>query len=577
MIAGTDLTRLRIGFLGALVASLISVLVLRLYFLQILSVEEYSAAARQNQVRVVSIKPSRGNILDRNGEVLVSNRAAATVSIRPDELRSRGNTIQRLAGLLGVTVQDIEARLADKTVLPYTPIPVAEDVPEDVLVYIKEHQDDYRGVVIETRPVRIFPKGRLASHLLGYVGEINPEQLENERYSSYRPGSIIGRSGLEYAYEKQLHGKEGLLKLEVDASGKVRKELGEQPPRVGYSIVGTIDARIQALVEESLAQGVAKAQTVYDKEFQKRYIAPGGGAVVMDPRNGEVLAMASFPDYDPTSFVGGISRTDFEALSNHPAKPLLNRVTQTAYPPGSTFKIVTAAAALNEGVAPRNGRFNCPRAYRFSDVTFRNWKSVDSGALSLAQSLIDSCDTVFYDWGAEFYRRFRRGGGEKLQDYARRLGYGEKTGIEVPFEKAGRVPDEGWLKEVNRRYPQLFPYATWLPGYTINMSIGQGDLLSTPLQVANSYAAIANGGTLYRPHVGKFVLDGGKIINRIEPRPLRSLGMDSVDLAAIRAGLEGVATIGTAAGAFNGFPFAQVPIGAKTGTAEIQQVPPKQP
>ncbi|MGI8426173.1 MAG: penicillin-binding protein 2 [Actinomycetota bacterium] len=574
---GTDGTRLRVAILAAVLFSFTSILILRLYFLQVLSYKDYAAAAKQNQVRVVSIQPARGNILDRNGEILVTRRPSGAVSIRPDELIDRAGTISRLASLLGVETRVIEARLADKTVLPYTPIPVADDVNEDKLVYIKEHQDEFTGVVIETRPVRIYPKAQLASHLLGYVGEVNAEQLAQPRYKGRRPGSIVGRSGIEYAYENELYGKEGLVKLEVDSSGRVRKELGSRPPKVGSDVVTTIDSRIQTLVEESLAQGIESARSVYDEELRKRYLAPAGGAVVLDPTNGEIIAMASYPTYDPSSFVGGISKNDFGLLANDPANPLLNRVTQARFPPGSVFKIVTAAAALQEGIAQPGGRYNCPGSYRFADTTFRNWKTTDSGIINVPQSLIDSCDTVFYDWGAEFYRRFRKGAGERLQDYARAFGFGRTTGIEIPFETTGRVPDEGWLKEQNREHPRLFPYSTWLPGYTINMSIGQGDVLTTPLQTANSYAAIANGGPIFQPHVGLRVMDGKRVARKIEPKLIRNLQLSPQNLSAIRQGLLGVTSDGTAKGAFAGFPLAQVPIAAKTGTAQLQQIPPKQP
>lgn len=577
MTAPPDTTRRRIAFLGAVFLSFTSILILRLYYLQVLSFREYAEAAEQNQVRVVAIQPARGNILDRNGEVLVSRRASRVVSMRLDEVADRAGTVGRLAALLGLEPKVIEERLADKTVLPYTPIPVAEDVSEDQLVYIKEHQDEFRGVIIETRPVRIYPRGRLAAHLLGYVGEINSEQLDLPRYEGRRPGSLIGRGGIEYAYEKELYGAEGLVKLEVDAAGKVRRELGTKPPRVGYDVVTSIDSEVQQLVEDSLAEGLANARGIFDRESGKKYLAPGGAAVVLDPRTGEILAMASHPNYDPSAFVGGIPANEFQALAADPANPLLNRAIQAQFPPGSVFKIVTAAAALQSGIAQPGGHYDCPGSYRFADRTFRNWKRTDSGVISLPQALQDSCDTVFYDWAAEFYRRFRRGGEETLQDFARAFGFGHKTGLEIPFESGGRVPDEGWLKEQNREHPRLFPYSTWLPGYTINMSIGQGDVLATPLQVANSFATIANGGVLYQPQVGLKILDGKRVVKTISPKPVRSLGLNAGHLAAIRQGLMGVATEGTAKGAFAGFPLDQVPIASKTGTAELQQRPPKQP
>lgn len=576
---GPEQVRLRVAFLGMVILSLLSVLVLRLWFLQVLAHETYDEAAKGNRVRFVPIEPARGRILDRNGEILVRNRPSLTVAIRPDELKDRRETLARLAALLEVTPEQVAGRLADRRALPYTAIPIKEDVPESTVVYIREHRDQFEGVVTEIRPVRVYPKSVLAAHLLGYVGEITADQLEQSRYRGSRPGSFVGRSGIEYAYEQDLRGKEGLLKLQVDSSGKVRGlPLGSRDPVPGFDVVASIDVRIQEAAEDALIRGIEKARTIFDKESQKKYLAPAGGALVLDPRNGEILAMASYPAYDPSAFVGGISKREFEALAGDPANPLLNRVTQATFPPGSTFKIVTAAAALQDGLASRGGKYNCPGSFRFADRTFRNWRTGDSGLITLSQALIDSCDTVFYGFGAEFWRRFRRGEGERLQDYARAFGMGARSEVDLPFEKAGRVPDEGWLKEMNARFPQAFPYKVWLPGYTINMSIGQGDVVTTPLQLANAYAAVANGGTLLRPHVGLRVMDGGRRVRPAAPaEPLRRLPVSGPNLETIRRGLEGVVTQGTARAAFAGFPFHAVNVAGKTGTAELQTKPPKQP
>lgn len=571
--AGAGTTRLRLAFLGAIFASMIATLILRLWFLQVLNHADYVEEAQQNQVRFVPEEPARGDILDRNGKVLVTNGASLVVSIRRNELTNEDEQmlLGRLSALLGVPPEQLAERLKDKTLLPFTPIPVAEGITEDQVTFIREHQDQFPSVITESRPVRIYPNQILAAHLLGYLGEIDPHQLNDPRYESYRPGSIVGRGGIEYAYERDLHGKEGLLKLEVDSSGEVRRSLGRRDPKRGYDLVTTIDLRVQQIVEESLAQGLDKARTIYHEETGKKYLAPAGGAVVLDPRNGEIIAMASFPTYDPASFVGGISRAEFDVLSKDPANPMLNRVIQTAHPPGSTFKTVTAAAALETGRATPNGKYDCPASQRYADTTFRNWKAANSGMMTLVQALADSCDTVFYPWGFQFYRDFRasKGEDEVLQRYARAFGFGAKTGVELPFESAGRVPDEDWLKTMHSKFPVAFPYATWLPGYTVNMSIGQGDVLASPLQVANSYAAIANGGVLHQPHVGLRLLDGDKVVRSIKPDKPRTLNVNQQNLETIRAGLEAVTNYGTAAGAFSGFPLNMVSVASKTGTADI--------
>ncbi|MGH9196882.1 MAG: penicillin-binding transpeptidase domain-containing protein, partial [Acidimicrobiia bacterium] len=328
--------RIRIAILGTIILSLFSALVLRLYYLQVLTHDDHAAAAEFNRVRVIPIEPTRGKIYDRNGKLLVRNRQSLVVAVRRDVMDDPEGTISRLATLLNSSPEEIKKRLADKTALPYTAIAIAEDVPESTVVYIREHIDQFRGVVDEFRPVRVYPYGALASHALGYTGEITSEQLEQKRYKEkdYRLGSIVGRSGVEYAYEHDLRGREGLIKIQVDASGKVRGNLpgGDITAVPGRDLVTTLDIEIQKLVEESLAQGLLNARTIYDRESNKKYFAPAGGAVVLDPRNGEILAMASFPTYDPSIFVGGITKAEFDALRNDPAKPLLDRVTQAAFP-----------------------------------------------------------------------------------------------------------------------------------------------------------------------------------------------------------------------------------------------------
>ena len=587
MTQGPERSRLRIALLGMVALSLFSALVLRLWFLQILAYDTYAQAATSNQVRVVPIEPTRGRILDRGGEVLVKNRQSYVVSVRPDQLEDRTQAVAQLANVLQTTPEEIEKRLADKRHLPFAAIPVKEDVSKEVATYLREHGPEFRGVYADLQSFRVYPNGGLATHALGYTGEITEDQLKDEKYpasAGYRQGSIVGRSGVEFSYERELRGQEGLVKLEVDAAGKVKKVLDDsgREPREGSDLVTSLNLKVQRATEESLRMGIEKARTIFDKESGKNYLAPAGGAVVMDVRNGEILAMASFPTYDPSAFIGGISKPEFDALSSDPSKPLIDRVTQAQFPPGSTFKIVTAAAALGDGLATRNGKYACPASYRYADTTFRNWRSFDSGHISLVQALIDSCDTVFYDFAAKFYQRFFAARNEetkpeRLQDYARGFGFGRRTQIDVPFEKAGRVPDENWLKEMHARAPGAFPYKTWLPGYTINMSIGQGDVLSTPLQLANSMAAIANGGILFEPHVGLKVMDGERIVRTIQPKELGRAPIKAADLDTIRRGLEGVTTQGTARGAFSGFPFAQVSVAGKTGTAELQTRPPKQP
>jgi penicillin-binding protein 2 len=568
-------SRFRVATLGLVILSLFSALIARLWFLQVLAGDEYKTAAQGQAVRLVPIEPSRGRILDRKGETLVRNRPSLVVSVRKDELRNPNETLDRLSALLGMPREKIQERLDDKRIPPYTAVPIKEDVPEESIVYMMEHNDLFPGVIGEMRPVRVYPHGSLAAHILGYTGEITQEQLTQEHYKGFKAGASVGRNGIEYAYERALHGVPGAVKLQVDATGAVRGEpLGRQEAVTGYDIVSTLDARVQQIVEDSLATGLERARTIFHEDSAKHYLAPAGGAVVLDPNNGEIIASASFPTFNPEAFVGGISQGEFDELAKNPANPLLDRVTQAAFPPGSTFKVVTAAAALQEGVANGGDRYDCPPSFRFADRTFRNWRPSHSGRITLSQALVESCDTVFYDFAAKFWQRFRKDGVEVLQDYARKFGFGAKTGIEVPFEKAGRVADEEWLHEMNARYPKAFPFKVWLPGYTINMGIGQGDLLVTPIQLATAYGAIANGGTLWQPHVGMRIQEGSQVVT-IPSKETGRIPLTAASLDPIRRGLENVVRPGgTAVGAFAGFPLDRFPIAAKTGTAEIL---PKQP
>ncbi len=586
-IMSQDRVHLRLAVLGMVFLSLVVALVLRLWFLQVLSVDSFRKLADQNFVRVVPKLAARGRILDRNGQVLVDNRQSLVVTVDRSSVATTDSknklhltpkgtaTMSNLAQLLQVPVATLLDKLQTTQVGPVTPAPVATDVTKDQVVYLEEHQDEFPGVSYVQEPLRDYPNGSFAAHALGTVG-IYPTATDKNsgaRYNGYSPGTVIGRSGIEYAYEQYLHGTDGFIKYQVDASGNVRGILGTQEPKPGDDVVTTIDKNIQTLAEASLVDGLSKARTIYDKVSNRDYVAPAGGVVVMDPNNGQVIAMASSPTYDPTQFAVGITSAQYSAeFQNNPAQPLIDRVTQAQYPPGSTFKVVTSAAAMTEGIANPNGGFACPSQVTLYNQLFKNWQASDSGTISLQQALIQSCDTVFYNFGQTFWQRFRAGQGEQLQTFARDFGLGSPTGIEIPGEQPGRVPDDAWLQKEHKANPVAFPYNIWLPGYTILMAIGQGDLLATPLQLADAYAAIANNGTLYQPELGMKVMDVSQTVTTVTPKITRHLPVNPQALSVIQSGLKGVAVqqpLGTAVGAFIGFPFDKLSVAAKTGTADI--------
>lgn len=596
MITGEERVRFRAAILGIVVLGMMSVLVSRLWFLQVLTGEQYAQAAVNNAVRLVWLEAPRGRILDRNGVELVKDRPSLAVGLRRDDLRDpklRGSVVSRLAKLLGIKVKDINARLNDKRVSPYRPAIIATDVSEQVVFEIREHAERYPGAETLTLPVRSYPKGNIAAHVLGYVGETNEAELERLRDKGYRLGDSIGRTGVERSYEEWLRGKPGIDKLEVNSSGIVLRSLGAQEAVPGNDVMLSIDAEVQAVAEDALYLGIQRARGQTFRETGDSFLAPAGGVVVLDAQTGEVVAMASYPTYDPQRFVGGVEASYFKAL-NDPKNhfPLLNRALQSAYPPGSTFKPFVAAAALNSGAMSAGSTLPCTSAFEFGNRVFRNWTG-GSGNISLAQALVVSCDTVFYRLGANWWAKERaneRAGRkvyEIMQDWARRFGLGRVTKIDLPNEEDGRVPGRDyrraiyeankvrWCNRFNKTKDVLYEDLCergylWRGGDAVNMSIGQGDLIATPLQMAVGYAAIANGGKVLRPHVGlKVQAPDGSVKQLIKPQLLSRVKISASDIDYVQRALEQVALRGTAVFPFRGWPLERISVAAKTGSAEI--------
>lgn len=604
----SESTGLRLTFLTLLVVSLFVLMFARLWFLQVMAGERYAGLAEGNAVRTVNIEAPRGKILDRRGEAIVRNRYANVISVQPAEMGERQDEILAdLADLLATDVATIEERIERSRVSPLRPKPVAVDVPGDIRDYIHENSATrYPGVYAETLPLREYPHGSLAAHVVGYLGEIGPAELAQPEFEGYRPGDLIGWAGVERTYESMLRGREGVRRFEVNARNRVLRTLEDQLPTPGADLVLTLDLQAQQLVEEALVRGLQVARTVDDQGEGPgrggKFKAPAAAAVVLDPRNGDIVALASHPAFEPEAFVGGVSHEYWDYLQDpESAFPLLNRTIQSSYPPGSVFKIVSAAAALEDGYMSTGSMLPCPGRWEFGGNVFRNWKRTDSGRMDLSQALVDSCDTVFYEiarrmWleeqdEAELTGEVPR---ERLTEQAQAWGYGRRLGIDLPGERTGVVPGRGWKRaywERNRdnyctqaRHSEAGSYAhalyaelceigfRWRGGDAVNMSIGQGDLQTTPLQVAVSYAAIANGGIIYRPHIASEIhhRDG-----RVETIPAEEIGRLPVRkefLDYIHNGLVGVTREGGTAGSvFGTFP---VPVAGKTGTAEDK---PRQP
>ncbi len=562
----------RLKVLAMLCGFMFAALGVRLWFVQVLNAQAAKASAQHNGIRLVQVPAPRGRILDRNGNVLVNNRQSVVVTVNRQVLGDNEESVLfRLSKVLRMSVKDLVGELNDPRYYPYTPIPVAFDVSNRVVFYLGEHADQFPGVQWSLRAVRTYPDGDLAAHMLGYTGQISAEQIKDPRFHGYDQQDVVGKSGVEATYEPYLQGVKGQEKLLVNSAGKTLQKLGVQEPQAGDDVVLTIDARFQKLAEQSLRLGIQAARAA-------SLPADAGAVIVEDPNTGEILAMASYPTFNPSFFVKGFTTAEYTAafLRNDRHEPLFDRAIQATYPAGSTFKPFIALSALRHRIATETGNYSCPASYAVPtdpDQVFENWAYPQSfGYINLPTALRISCDTVFYQFGYKFYEDYKRNQPELLQNDLRAFGFGHPTGIDVPSENSGVVPDAKW-KEEHFKPTEADPYANyWLPGDMVNMAIGQGNVAVTPLQMAAAYSAIANGGTVYRPHVAlRIQTSGGDVVRTIRPVANGTLPFNDRQLSFIRQSLEGVVSQpdGTAAFAFRGFPFGQVSVAGKTGTAEV--------
>jgi penicillin-binding protein 2 len=595
---GLDRIHLRVIVLGIIFLSLVVALVLRLWFLQVLSASAASRQAVANIARPVPDPALRGTILDRNGQPLADNIASEVVSLDRSQFETAAPTLtdknamkvtpqgqvvlDRLSAVLNIPVATLLSRLNNVNADAFASIPVATNVSQDAVITIKENQatgaDLFKGVTAQEEPIRNYPNATLAANVLGYVGQIRSDQVGTKNFAGDAANSIVGLSGLEQEYESVLHGTDGVIEQEVNSAGDVVGTLPSltQPPVNGDNVVTNIDTTIQQNAEQSLAQGIAAAQTENNPTNGKKYPANAGTVIVMNPNNGQVLALASYPPFNPNQFVGGISQADYTALTTNPNDPLVNRAIQLPVAPGSTFKVVTSAAALGTGVASGGGSYPCPSEVRDYNQTFKNFESTDGSSISLVQAIAESCDTVFYQFGQTFYQRFDNvTQGEVLYNYATQFGFTKATGIDLAGEQKGIVGNAAWTDQMHQQDPKDFPYG-WEPGDDIQEAIGQNAVDVTPIQIATAYAAVANGGTLYQPELANRIMNGSQVVKQIQPVVKGHLPVSGANLALIQQGLQGVvqSTIGTANAAFAGFPMAQFPIAGKTGTAEVNNQEP---
>jgi penicillin-binding protein 2 len=487
--------------------------------------------------------------VDRNGRTLVDNRPARVVQITPDELpRDREEKTQlyvRLARVLHMTRREIRTSVREQLrAVPFSAATVKTDVSLPVVAYLSEHKQSFPGVTVDTLSLRSYPHQQLAAHIFGTVGEVTGEQLKQRRYRGVAQGDRVGQSGIEYSYDRFLRGKNGARRVLVDASGDPRGSLGVVPSVPGHQLRLSIDLDVQRVAQQATA-------------------GDAGAFVVMNVKNGEVVALGSNPSFDPNVFSKGVRTSVYKALtSKDNGEPLADRATQGLYPTGSTFKLITATAALEGGlITPTTALFD-PGFLEVGGVRFENAEGVHHGSLALRQALTVSDDVFFYKLGLQANGT---GNGHLIQKWAARYGLGRKTGIDLPAENAGLIPSPEWR---NALYKKKLTERPWSPGDNINLSVGQGDVQVTPLQLAVAYAALANNGTVLRPHIGRRIEDSeGRVVQEFNARARRKLKLTPAYRQAILDGLRGAASApgGTSTPVFKDFPWA---IAGKTGTAE---------
>jgi penicillin-binding protein 2 len=575
-----------------IVSVLFFILIFRLAYMQLLQNDKFSTLASENRIRLITITAPRGEVFDRNGVKMVGNQPVYTVSLVNLGRKDTGGVAEKLAGILGMDPAEIQQKIDQQKRL-YEPVKIATMIPLEVVTRIEEQRMDLPGVAIDIEPLREYPNGNLLAHVMGYVKEINEEQLAENKDKGYKLGDQYGQTGLENTYEQYLRGQDGGRQVEVDSMARPVRDLGIKEPVPGNNLVLTIDYNVQKVAEEAL---VRASQQAIKEGFGE---ARAGAAVALDVHSGQVLALASYPTYDPVKLSGVLSQKDYDSIFNSPLKPMLNRALLT-YAPGSTFKMIVAMAALEAGKVNVQDAISDP-GYFFLGRTFHDWKLDGHGRVDLIRAIKVSCDTYFYQLGFRI-------GIDEIARMASQFGLGERTGIELPGEEEGVIPnpdtkvqqrldyldDESLakVKEVEQRYNDLLNKTTdenqrknllskksdemreieweldWHEYDTIISSIGQGDNRYTILELANYIATIANGGTRYKPYLVQKVVDfNGKVLKENAPVELGHVNVSPKNLAIIRQGMLEVTLPpdGTAYGFFVGFPQ----VAAKTGTAEV--------
>lgn len=512
-------------------------LIVRLYYLQVVKATYYKQISEKNCIRPLPLIAPRGFICDRNGKILVSNFPSYTLAMMPGPVKNIQRTINQLASLTGWEAANLAERIEDSWSYAYQPIRIRRHVDFSTLCVVEERNQELPGIFYQVELNRKYPGCKWSGHLLGYVSEISLEELKESDGQRAKLGDLVGKEGLEKKYDDLLKGQKGTRYMEVSATGKLLGELEDKEPVMpvpGANIELTIDLDLQVF-----------AESVF-------YPYKSGALVVMDPKNGEILAMLSKPGFDSNIFNRTLTEEEWERLASDPDLPFLNRVTQGLYPPGSTLKPLTAAAALEEEVINENTTFSpCRGFFFYGDRVFRCWQEEGHGRVNLIDALVYSCDVYFYQLGLKL-------GLEKWCWYAERCGLGEKAGIDLPEEKEGLVPSLEY-------YHNKFGKEAWIKNLVINLSIGQGEILLTPLQVATFYSGLINDGWEYRPRLLRRIASEKKVTS-YGGEPLRKLPFSSETLKILKKAM--TKTVQHPSGTGHLARVQGIDVGGKTGTAQ---------
>jgi penicillin-binding protein 2 len=506
---------------------------LRLYYLQVIETQQMAELADRNRIRVRRLPASRGLIFDRRHRVLVDTRPSFDAVLVPEDVQNLHATINNLQHYLGEDhVADKLTQAQDDGRPAFEAVTIKERLTWEQVVALEAHQLDLPGVSIQVTPRRRYIYGPLAAHLLGYVGEVNERELK--KLPGYHMGDEIGKFGLERGWEGYLRGASGDQEVEVDAVGRRLRVLSETPEKPGASVILTIDLDLQEAAEQALGN-------------------QAGAIVAIDPRNGEILAMASHPTFDPNRFASGLTSADWRQIMNDPAHPLEDRVIQGTYPPGSTFKLVDTVAGLEDHLLTKLTAFHCAGGLWYGHREYRCWRKQGHGTISLVNAIIQSCDVYFYQVG-------ERLGVDRIADWAHKLGLGVNSGIELAHEKTGTIPSQAWKQ---RRF-----HERWYPAETLSVAIGQGYVTATPLQLAQLAAEIADHGIRYRPHFVKAVegLDG-QVVKQYQPEVVARIPFTPEQYQVLHDGMCGV--VNNPRGTARKAAIPGIEVCGKTGTAQV--------